>query len=59
MPTKARATKEKSSEPVEYEVLIGLNYGDHRVEAGEIVSDLPEQSVGWLLEQSYVRKVEN
>lgn len=59
MPTKAKATvvKISSSAAVEYEVLVGLNYGDRRAEEGEIVNDLPEESLGWLLEQSYVREV--
>lgn len=68
MPTKAKAItdrldtatekdEDKSSASVEYEALVGLNYGDRRVEEGEIVSDLPEESAGWLLKQGYVRKV--
>ncbi len=59
MPTKASATNEKSSARVEYEALVGLNYGNRRVEAGEIVNDLPEKSIGWLLEQNHIRKVGN
>lgn len=39
-----------------YKALVGLDYGNpsKRVEAGEIVSDLPAQSVSWLLEQGMV-----
>lgn len=59
MPTKAKVTSnEKPSTPVEYEALVGMNYGDRRVEEGEIVDDLPEESVKWLLEQGHIRKVE-
>jgi hypothetical protein len=41
-----------------YEVLTGLNYGDRRAEAGETVSDLPASSIGWLLEQGHIKRVE-
>jgi len=41
-----------------YEVLTGLNYGDRRAEGGEIISDLPASSIGWLLEQGHIKPVE-
>ena len=42
-----------------YRVLTGMDYPpDKRVEAGDIVDDLPTKSVGWLLEQGYVETVE-
>lgn len=41
-----------------YKVLTGLNYGNKRVEAGEVVSDIPAASVRWLTEQKLVELVE-
>ena len=39
----------------EYQVLIGLNYPpDKRAEPGDVVDDLPQKSVSWLLEQGYI-----
>ena len=32
-----------------YKILRGLSYGSKRAEAGDIVTDVPEQSVAWLL----------
>lgn len=49
--------KTSQSKP-QYRALVGLNYGDTRVEAGEIVSDLPEESIDWLLADGLVEKVE-
>ena len=37
-----------------YMAMTGLDYGDKRVEAGELVSDLPSKSVTWLLEQGLI-----
>jgi len=39
-----------------YKVLTGLDYGkpSKRVEAGELVSDLPPAAVKWLLEQNLI-----
>lgn len=37
-----------------YMAMTGLDYGDKRVEAGELVSDLPTKSVAWLLEQGLI-----
>lgn len=34
--------------------LIGMNYGQRRIEPGEIVSDVPKQSIPWLLEQKVI-----
>lgn len=42
-----------------YRALTGLNYGDKRVEAGELVDDLPEESVEWLLNDGHIEKVED
>ncbi|HSW64403.1 MAG TPA: hypothetical protein VLH56_14010 [Dissulfurispiraceae bacterium] len=42
-----------------YRVLAGMDYPpDKRAEPGDIVSDLPAKSVGWLLEQGYIEPVE-
>ena len=42
-----------------YRVMTGLEYGDKRVEAGELVSDIPSKSVSWLLSQSLIEAVES
>lgn len=44
--------------PQAYRVLIGLNYGTHRAEPGDVVTDLPRGSVAWLLRQGIVERVE-
>jgi hypothetical protein len=41
-----------------YKVLTGLNYGNKRVEAGETVSDIPANSVRWLLDQNLIELVD-
>lgn len=38
--------------------LIGMNYGQRRVEPGETVSDVPKQSVHWLLEQGVIAQAD-
>lgn len=40
-----------------YRAVVGLNYGDVRVEAGDVVDDIPEDSLDWLLEGNYIVKV--
>ncbi len=42
-----------------YRALTGLEYGDKRIEAGELVSDLPSKSVSWLLSQCLIEAVES
>lgn len=42
----------------QYEVLVGLNYGDTRKEPGDIADDIPAKSVTWLLDQGAIRPVE-
>jgi hypothetical protein len=37
--------------------LIGMNYAQKRVEPGEIVSDVPKQSIPWLVEQGVIKEV--
>lgn len=40
---------------VNYKALVGLDYPpDRRVEAGEIVSDIPSASLKWLVDQGLV-----
>lgn len=41
-----------------YKVLQGIDYGDKRAEAGDIVDDIPTRSVGWLKEQGIIELVE-
>jgi hypothetical protein len=48
--------------PQSYRVLRGINYpnpdgmGEKRAEPGDLVDDLPEQSVGWLLDDGVIEK---
>lgn len=37
-----------------YRLNAGLDYGDRRAEAGDVVDDLPSKSVKWLLEQGLI-----
>jgi len=41
-----------------YKVLVGIEYGDKRAEEGDTVSDIPQKSVSWLLEQGLIAEVE-
>lgn len=41
-----------------YRVIIGIDYAGKRAEPGEIISDIPSRSVGWLLEQGIVEKAD-
>ena len=42
----------------EYKATVGLDYGkDKRVEAGQSVSDLPKDSIAWLLSQGLITEV--
>lgn len=42
----------------EYEVLAGIDYPPNkRAEAGDIVSDLPKDSIPWLLESGIIKAV--
>lgn len=47
------------AEKQQYRVLRGLNYGpkDKRAEAGDVVADLPPDSLPWLLEQGHIEPV--
>lgn len=42
----------------DYRILTGLNYGNRRVEPGDVVSDLPAAAVKWLVEQGAIERVE-
>ena len=37
-----------------YRVVRGIDYGRKRAEPGDLVSDLPEKSIGWLLAQGHI-----
>jgi hypothetical protein len=41
-----------------YKVLVGVDYAGKRAEPGDIISDLPPKSVGWLTEQGIVEKAD-
>lgn len=41
-----------------YKALTGLEYAKKRVEAGEVVSDIPPASVRWLLDQNLIELVD-
>lgn len=41
-----------------YKVLTGIDYSGKRAEAGDVISDLPNRSVSWLLEQGIIEKIE-
>lgn len=64
METKAKKPKTtKTKEPAgAYKALVGFNYptasGEVRVEPGQVVSDLPERSVSWLVRDGVVAPVE-
>ena len=43
---------------VKYRVLVGLDYPPaRRAEPGDVVTDIPKPSVGWLLEQNLIEVV--
>lgn len=41
-----------------YRVLTGMNYEGNRAEAGDVVEDIPERDVEWLLCDGHIEKVE-
>lgn len=41
-----------------YRVLVGVDYAGKRVEPGAVVSDIPNRSAGWLLEQGIIEKID-
>jgi hypothetical protein len=40
-----------------YRVLVGIDYLGKRAEAGDVVNDLPRNSVAWLLRDGIVERV--
>lgn len=42
-----------------YRVLVGIDYASRRVEAGEIVDDIPAKSIKWLREQCLIEPVDS
>jgi len=40
-----------------YRVLVGIDYLGKRAEAGDVVSDLPRNSVAWLLRDGIVERI--
>jgi len=42
-----------------YKVLVGINYGpdDKRAEPGDVVSDIPNKSITWMVEQGIIEPV--
>lgn len=49
------AAKQPAQQPA-YEVIVGLNYPPgRRVEPGEIVNDVPPESIEWLLAQGAIK----
>lgn len=40
-----------------YKVMVGLEYDGKRVEAGDVVSDIPAKSAPWLKEQKLIVEV--
>lgn len=58
MSEKTNSTPVSDKKPrTKYKALVGLDYGDTRVEAGEVVSDIPAKSVEWLLESNSIVEV--
>lgn len=44
---------------VKYRALVGLDLNGKSVEAGDVVSDIPEKAVEWLLKNGRIEKVED
>jgi len=42
-----------------YKALTGLDYAGKRVEAGDLVDDIPNRSATWLLDQGLIERVES
>lgn len=53
------APKKSSKRKNTYRALVGLNYKGKRVEPGELASDIPKESVAWLLSDGCIEKVED
>ena len=45
---------------VEYKVLVGIDYPpSKRAEVGDVVSDLPKESISWLVAGGYIEPASN
>lgn len=44
-----------AEEKIQYLCLNGMNYGDIRRERGDIVDDIPAQSIDWMLEYGHIQ----
>lgn len=42
----------------QYLVKTGMNFGTKRAEPGEVRSDIPKQSIPWLLDRGHIEPVE-
>lgn len=46
-----------------YRALVGINYpgrsGEKRAEPGDVVRDIPESAVAWLLDQGHIEPVKD
>lgn len=40
-----------------YRTVVGIEYSGKRVEAGQVVSDIPEGSVGWLRAAGFIEAI--
>lgn len=41
-----------------YKALVGLEYNNRRVDAGDVVEDIPAKSIKWLREQGLIEQVD-
>lgn len=55
---KANTSASSKVSRTRYKALVGMNYGDKRVEPGEVVDDIPEADIEWLLEQNCIKEVD-
>lgn len=53
-----KPVKKPAPELVNYRALTGVSYSGNHFEAGDILVDLPADSVGWLLAQNCIEKVD-
>lgn len=42
-----------------YRVVVGMNYRNKRAEPGDIVADLPAESIGWLEKRGYILPIKD
>ncbi len=54
-----KKTKKSEPELVEYRALVDISYPGKKVLAGDVANDIPESSIGWLLEGNYIERVDN